>query len=255
LFSSENLALSAGIIVRPFSDWWFALSYVSPPGVISALSIEGPADVITAPRIGGALVTGRAEVTLQMPQSVHVGARGTLFPGYDFTGALRWQNYSRQNEFDIRLFGPALAETDDVPEWYPRFRGFRDVWRIQAGLEAQEGARVRLGGRVRVETGATSAQTTTPLQVHPLLIGLAGGMEIRLTESIILSTGYDFSWYPEVGGDDSGFDPRDRVACVDSNFDFNQCAAAREGRALPTAAGTYRRMGHALSFSIRYDRL
>jgi long-subunit fatty acid transport protein len=255
LFSAENLALSAGVIIRPVGDWWVGISYVSPPGVIARLNIAGDAVVTQAPRDGGAVIKGRSEVTLQMPQSVHVGVRGPIFAGFDLVSGVRWQNYSRQDDFDIRLFGTDFQTAVDIPEWYPRYRGFADTWRGELGLESGEGARVRLGGRLRFETGATSSRRITPLEVSPLSFGTALGSEFRLSETLVLTAGYDLAWYPDVHAAVSDFDPHKRLDCVDSNFQFDFCEGVRLGSAIPTASGDYRRFGHTFSLSIRYDQL
>ena len=51
----------------------------------------------------------------------------------------------------------------------------------------------------------------------------------------------------------SAFDPRDRLACYDSGFDYatSACQAVRLGYAIPTAAGDYGRVEHAVRFAIR----
>jgi hypothetical protein len=55
--------------------------------------------------------------------------------------------------------------------------------------------------------------------------------------------------------EDSLLDPRDRLACVDSGYDVDACVPAGEGRALPSAAGSYGRMRHAIRLSMRWDFL
>jgi hypothetical protein len=86
-------------------------------------------------------------------------------------------------------------------------------------------------------------------------MGAAIGSELRLTETMVLTANYDLAWYPEVRVDESDFDPRERLNCIDSNFNFDSCKGVRLGSAIPTAAGDYQRFGHTFSLSIRYDRL
>ncbi len=258
LFAKENLAVSLGVAVKVKNDWWVTLSVASPPGAIPArdyaLVLEGDAAIESAPRDGGEVHRGVAEITYRMPYLVWLGARGTILPGYDLVTSARWQNLSRHDLFDIRLYGGDLASAG-VPEWYPRYRGMRDVFQATVGLEGQEVGRTRLGGRLRAESGATTDATVSPLQIDGLDLGAGVGVELRLTQNVVLQLGYDLSWFPEVASDDSAFDPMARVACVDSDYDFDQCGAARVGRAVPTAAGRYRRLRHASSFALRWDSL
>jgi hypothetical protein len=258
LFAKENIAVSLGVAFRVRAGWWLTLSVASPPGAIPArdyaLVLSGTADVRSAPRDGGELHSGSAEITYRMPYLVWLGMRGPILPGYDLVTGVRWQNLSRHDLFDIRLYGGDLAGAS-VPEWYPRYRGLRDVWQGTVGLEGQEVGRTRFGGRLRVETGATTDRTVSPLQIDGLDVGAAGGVELRVSQHVVLQLGYDLSWFPEVTSDQSAFDPIARLDCVDSGYDFDRCGAARDGRAVPTAAGTYRRLRHAMSFSLRYDSL
>ena len=71
----------------------------------------------------------------------------------------------------------------------------------------------------------------------------------------VVQAGYDLTWFPPVDSSDSAFDPIARLDCVDSDYDFDECEAAREGRATPTAAGTYRRVRHSVTLALRYDWL
>jgi long-subunit fatty acid transport protein len=258
LFARENLGASLGLAVEVRSDWWVTMSMVSPPGAIPQrdyeLALQGDAVVESAPRDGGDRHRGRGEITFAMPYSVWLGVRGPLLPGYDLVTSARWQNLSRHDVYDIRLYGGDLTDAG-VPEWYPRYRGLRDVWQASFGLEGQEAGRTRFGGRLRVESGATTARNVSPLQVDGLDLGAAGGVELRVSQHVVFQLGYDLSWFPEVSSSDSAFDPMARLACVDSDFAFQRCGAARDGRAVPTAAGNYGRMRHAMSLSLRYDSL
>jgi long-subunit fatty acid transport protein len=259
LFAAKSLALSLGVAIEVQRDWWLGVSYVSPPGAIPSatfdLDLSGTVDVAGAPRDGANARSGEAEITFRMPQSAFAGIRGPILPGYDLVADLRWQNYSRQQLFDIQMFGGDLAD-GDVPTWSPRLRGFRDVYRLSGGIERQSDARLRYGGRLRFETGAVDASTITPLQVDGYNLTVAGGAELRVSQQLVVALGYDLSWFPTVdSGAENVFDPQSRVDCVDTQFDLDACASARKGSALPTAAGRYGRIQHALSLSLRYDSL
>jgi hypothetical protein len=258
LFELENIALSLGLAAQPTSGWWVTMSVVSPPGAIPAqgyaLALQGDAEVEGALRDGGQVRRGHAEITYRMPYSVWLGVRGPVLPGYDLVSSLRWQNLSRHDVYDIRLYGGDLIAAG-APEWYPRYRGMRDVWQGSVGLEGQESGRTRFGGRLRVESGATTDKSVSPLQIEGFQVGAAGGVELRISQHVAVQLGYDLSWFPEVNSTDSAFDPISRIECVESDFDFDACREAREGRAVPTAAGKYRRLRHAMSLSLRYDSL
>ena len=142
-----------------------------------------------------------------------------------------------------------------MPDWYPRYRGFKDTVRLDAGLESRADSRVRFGGRIRLETGAVDQSGLSPLQVAGPSATFAGALQLRLVQHLVLTANYELAWYPTGTSESSAFDPLSRLACVDSGYSFDACEAARAGRALPTAAGSYHRFRHALAVSIRYDSL
>jgi hypothetical protein len=53
----------------------------------------------------------------------------------------------------------------------------------------------------------------------------------------------------------SAFSPAARIDCAAAQYDITTaaCAAARAGRAIPTAAGRYLRIGNALTLGLSYD--
>jgi hypothetical protein len=254
LFETENIGVSTGLAVRVRPDWWTTLHLINPPGALVDIELRGTARVHDAPRDGGDLHTGRSQITYRTPNTVLLGVRGPVLPMWDLVLAGRWQNLSRHQFYDVRLYGGDFEEAG-VPEWYPRYRAFRDVWQVSGGLEGREIGGVRYGGRLHLETGATTDGNTSPMQIEGFSAGAAGGAELRLGDSWVVQAGYDLTWFPTVDVEDSAFDPIGRLDCVDSDYDFNECRAAREGRATPTAAGSYRRVRHAITLALRYDWL
>lgn len=254
-FALENVAASIGAAFRVHDDIWVSLSYAGLPGAFGELDLEGDAAVRTAPRAGPTTtLRGDAEILVRTPHTVYAGLRMGALPGYDFVASLRWQDLSRHDQLDVRLFGGDL-DPQRVPEWFPRYRGFSDVWRLGLGLEGDEAERVRLGGRLRFETGAVGDRRITPIQAAGASLTAATGAELRLAEHFVVTAGYDLTWFLPQDSVESDFDPRDALACIDSSYDFDRCQAAREGRALPTAAGRYQRLQHGFILSLRYDSL
>jgi long-subunit fatty acid transport protein len=250
----ENVGLVLGALYEARGDWVIAASLVAPAGTFADLPLRGEASAIDAPRDGGARRGGDAEVRVRLAESVHLGASGPIAPELDLVAELRWSNSSRHRDFDLRMFGPAL-EAGEVPEWYPRYRGFRDTLRASVGVERKLGFPLRWGARLRFDSGAVSPERVTPIQIEGFNLTAAGGVSLRLADHFVLAANYDLTWYPERQANPSAFDPIDRLRCVDSMFDVEACAAAGEGRATATAAGDYRRLGHGFGLSIRYDSL
>jgi len=236
------------------AGWLLGASYRSPPGfttslALSPIDVRGTVEMTAAPRdqgsAGAVVHRGDAEISFNLPQTLRVGVRGPVLPGLDLVAAIRYETLSRHGQYDIRMFGGDLPAS--VPSWYPRYRGFDDVVTLEAGLEQHDGGEpVRLGGRLRFESGAVDAAETTPLQVEGLNLAAAVGIQLRLGGRWMLRASYGLTWYPQVSASPGVFDPIGRLDCVDADYDYDQCAAVREGRGIPTAAGDYRRLDHAL---------
>lgn len=257
LFSSENLSLNAGIVWQPNDDWVVALSYQGSVGLFgSSRRLDGTVRVETSPIEGGLIRNGQAEVGYNLPETFHLAARMSL-PGrrqWQLVTGLRMQTFFTHENLDLRMFGSELVG-HDIPEQYPLYRGFRTVLRLEAGIERTPAARVRLGARLFLERGAVPNSSVQPMAIAGNDVGLSGGVEWRVAAPLVLGIGYAFTWFPAVDVTNSAFDPRDRIACVDSGYDLEQCQAVRDGRARPTAAGRYLRLQHAFMVSARWDFL
>jgi len=254
--SRFDVGFHVGLVVRVHGAWMVGAGYVSPTSRLGTLDVNagGTVDVTAAPRDGGGRHRGRARVGYALPQSVFVGARGPILAGYDLVLGARFHHTARQDTYDLRMFGGDL-DGAGVPAWLPRYRGLRNVFGVEAGLEGHDYARLRVGARWRLETAGVTDARLAPSQPYGLNTSLAAGVEWRPRPGIAVSLGYAFVLYPTRTASPSAFDPAGRVACVDAHYDLDACTAAREGRGIQTAAGDYARIQHALSLGLRYDWL
>lgn len=251
-----SFAWNLGIMLKLSPRLWVGGAYISEPGTAQQdLQATGTALVTPAPRDAQSDASGRAEIHYRLPAMVHLGARYELVPEtWYLVGGLRWILLGRLELYDLRLSGPALRAAQ-VPEWMLRYRGFQDVLSVDAGLEHPAGRSVRLGTRVRFETSAVPLEAVAPSQVDGPKLELAGGTELRLGGGWSVSLGASAAYmFPrEVG--DSAFSPREQIDCVASGHDLDRCEAAREGRAISTAAGAYDRTTFGFVLGLSYDRL
>lgn len=253
LFALKNISASVGGAYRLPDNSWIGVGYVALPGAFGKLSLSGTATVTRSPRDGGLEEEATAEVGFRMAQLVFLGYRRPLLSKFDLITDLRWQDWSRHDQFDIRLFGGQLG--GEIPEWMPRYRGMHDVWRLSGGIESNDSQRHRVGARLRFETSSADDGAASPILVPGASITLATGAELHVADQWVLGVGYEIGWTPTVDATQSAFDPREAIACVDSQYSFDECKAARDGRALSTAAGSYQQLRHGLVLSLRYDSL
>ncbi len=253
LIALKNVGASVGAAYELRHKAFVGFGYLLMPGSLRNQTLSGKATVTNSPRDGGQRANALAEVGLRMSQIAYLGYRRPFRKDYNLVTNLRWQDWSRHRQYDIRLFGGEIGP--EVPEWMLRHRGLHDVWRLSAGIESNDRQFYRYGARLRYETSAVDSNKVTPMQVAGANFTLATSTELRFADHWVFTLGYEISWFPTIDGRKSLFDPRAQVACVDSGYSFDECAAAREGLALSTAAGTYKRLQHGLVLSLRYDSL
>lgn len=255
LFSTEILVANVGAVVMLAQDVWLGVGYHSPPGFAIENDLSGTVDVGLSPREGGGAIRGASTVFISQPASVDVALRARIRETLDLHVGGRWEHLSRFSAYDVRGYGSTFRAAD-IPEWQRRPRGFDSTVAVWAGVEQVERAMpVIVGGRIGFETSALEDEKTSPLTIAPASITLDGGVQYRVGESLILQASYGLQYFPTVDVTRSTYDAEDRLACIDSGFDYTApaCATVRAGYALPSAAGSYSRIQHAMRLAVRIE--
>lgn len=253
--STQNLKVNLGIVLQIVSGVWLGVTYHTPPGFDIQSRLEGTMTVIRAPRDGGGVVSGPANVFVSYPASVDGEVRARLPAQLDLHVGGRWEDLSRMTAYDVRGFGTTLRNAG-VPEWTLRPRGLDDSFQIWAGVEQVDtGEALRVGGRIGFERAAVRDSRTTAITIAPRSYTADVGGQFRLAQNWIVQGSYGLQYAPEVSVTTSSFDPQARIDCIASGFDYSTgaCAKVRNGYAIDTAAGNFRRMDHALRLGLRYD--
>ncbi len=255
VFDTRNVALTVSALYQLAEGWWLGASFVQPPGGFGPVTLAGDARVEPAPRDDDAeTASGAAELRYHLPQTTRLGLRGPILPDYELVVGLQWHHASSHDRLDFRYVGESF-ERAGAPAWQPRYRGLRDAIRVSAGVEGDVGRATRVGGRARLDSGTTGDRALSPIQVDGPNASLATGIEFRLNDQILIMANYELGWHPARTSDPSAFDPSAKLDCVDGGYDLGACSAARDGRALPSAAGRYRRLRHAAQLALRYESL
>jgi hypothetical protein len=259
VLSTSNLRVNIGALYQVARDVWLGVAYHTPPGFAVQSELGGHVAITRAPRDrsdgGTEVLHGQSVVELQLPASVDAELRARLPAHLDLHIAGRWEDLSRLQAYDVRTYGTTLPR-NGIPEWTERPRGMHDAFAVWAGVEqVDRGERWRLGARVGIETSAVTSARTSPLTISPTSVTLDLGAQLRVSRGLIAQLSYGLQFFPTVTAADSEFDPRSRVACLASGYDYSTqaCEAVRNGYAIATAAGTYDRIEHALRLGLRYD--
>jgi hypothetical protein len=260
ILSTSNLRLNIGAIYEVARDVWLGVSYHTPPGFAVQSELAGEVHVQRAPRDRStpdeAPIEGNALVVIQFPASVDAELRARIPLGLDLHLGGRWEDLSRLKAYDVRTYGSTLPR-NGIPEWTERPRGMHDSFAGWVGVEQVDTGQTLLGGaRLGFETSALPARRTSPITIAPTSLTADLGAQWRTPFRLVVQLTYGLQYFPTVDTrETSVFDPRARIACIDSGYDYATaaCRAVREGYAISTAAGEYARMQHALRIGLRYD--
>jgi len=240
----ENLTYSVGALARLPAGVWVGAAAVRP-WQAGTFAMTGDAEIVAAPRDGGATLRGEAVVVQRLPEVWRLGARGPVTPEWELVGELRWRRLWRTDPIDVRVFGGTITGTD-LPEWQLRPNGVHDAYAADLGLEQIDfGQRWRFGGKLGVDTGATAANRLSARAPWGPQLSAALGAQVRL-DRWILQVGYRVDAQLPTSSDPSAFDPLAAIACIESDYDYDlpACATLRAGYGTSTGAGTYGRFSH-----------
>ncbi|MEO8703553.1 MAG: hypothetical protein ABI867_26125 [Kofleriaceae bacterium] len=256
-FSTENLKLNIGVLVRLGPDRWLGVAYHNTPGFGIQTQLDGTMEITRAPRDGGGVLNGSSTVYVSYPANVDADFTARVLRDLDLRIGGRWEDLSRMQAYDVRGYGAAFRATT-VPEWVERPRGFHDAFALWAGVEQVEldkSKRWRFGGRIGIETSALPPDRTAPGTMSPTSFSLDLGAQLRISPGLRLQASYGAQLFPRVAVDGSEYDPRFATECADNGFDYSSraCTALREGYAIPTAAGDYTRIQHAVRIGLIYE--
>jgi long-subunit fatty acid transport protein len=245
---------SIGLLWRPRPALLVGAAYQSSPGY-GEITTRGTAEVTPSPASGFGPATGDAELRFELPQAAQIGVRWDAVPGaWQILASARWIDLSVMDVLDVRMAGPELRAAD-VREWVLRYRGLRDVLVLEAGAENPAGGRVRLGARLRFSTGSTATSQVSAASMDRPSLGLAAGAELGLGGGFSITLAASGGATLPATVTDSAFSPSAQTDCVASGYDLDRCAATREGRAGPTAAGDYLKLSYGAFLGLAWDRL
>ncbi|MBS1118861.1 MAG: hypothetical protein H6Q90_1089 [Deltaproteobacteria bacterium] len=262
VLSKDNLRGNLGFVARVWRDVWLGIAYHNTPGFGIQTELAGEMNVTKAPRDGGEHIRGDSTVYVSYPASVDGEVRAHILPDLEVHVGGRWEDLSRMQAYDVRGYGSSFRG-QNVPEWQLRARGMHDAFAIWAGLEQLDiGERadrlwwLRFGGRLGLETSSQVPNKTSPSTNSPTSFTLDLGAQVRpgRDSSWIIQLSYGLQAFARVQVDDSAYDPRLALDCIDSGFNYESrsCEALRNGYAISTAAGDYSRFQHAIRLGLRY---
>jgi len=253
LIEFPTIDASFGFILR-ISDWTFGFSTANFLGAIAGTTASLVGDARVTPAGSSSPLSGKTTIGFKLPVTVDLGAKRHVFGDWDLVLGARWTHLATQNKLDLRVYGQALTAAT-IPDWIVRYRGLNDVYWAEVGLEEAPATKYRWGVRARFSTGGVPEEAVAIDQLDAPSVDLSGGLEWRLGERLGLTFAYTLSLLVPRDVTSSDFSPSARIACNASQYDITTaaCAAVRDGRAIPTAAGKYLRIGNQLTLGVAID--
>jgi len=255
--TTANVVPTLSAAIEVSKDVWFGLAWHMPPGLSVQNELTGSMYVTRAPRDGREQFEAAASVYLSNPASFDAEVRARLPEHLELHVGGRLEDLERFQAYEVRAYGSTIRP-NDIPEWQPRPRGFHWTYAMWAGVEQVDrgsASPLLLGARIGFETKAVNNDDTSPLTIAPASATLDLGLQYRLSDQLSLQVGYGLQYFPTVNVETSSFDPRARLRCVDSGYDYTTpgCKSVRLGYAIPTAAGEYSRIEQAGRLAVRYE--
>ena len=248
-----SIDASFGFILR-LGDWTFGMAAANFLNALARSSVSLLGDASVTPAGQTAAVTGHTTISFKLPATVDLGAKRRLFADWDLILGARWTHLSTQDKLDLRVYGRDLTNAG-IADWIERYRGLDDVWWAEVGLEEPPATAVRWGARVRFTTGGVPANAVAIDQIDGPGVDLSGGLELRFGERFGVTVGYTLALMLPRDVTTSAFSPSAAIACNAAQHDIDTpgCAAIRDGRAIPTAAGSYWRVSNQLTLGLGID--
>jgi len=254
--SKFSVTLGAGLYYRR-RNVEIGVSYQSHPlgSDVSGVEVAGQHTTVTLPPRdpmgGGSVLTcpgGQSDrcvfgdLSYRLPDVWIAGATWRLGPGLELTAMVRWLWLHVHDRIDVRLSGPTLdANNHDLPQHVVLYRGFKDVWDTRLRISYWWRERIRVGAMLRLETSAVDSSAVSPGAVDGFKVQPVGLIEFRLLRWLWIGGGYGITFMRDVDVTDSAFKPGFATTCANMNGNLadESCKARMDGRARPTAAGTY----------------
>jgi long-subunit fatty acid transport protein len=185
------------------------------------------------------------DMSYRLPDIWTLGATVHPLPGLEVTAMVRWIWFHVHDRIDIRVAGAGL-DAAGAPQHIVLYRGFQDVWDTRLRVAYWWRERVRIGAALRFETSAVPQNAVNASDVDGMKLEPMALAEVRLSKHLWLGGGYGVTFMRDVNVTSSVFDGTAAQTCaspaVGGDLGNPACVARLQGRARPSANGTYSQM-------------
>lgn len=251
-----GISFAVGVLTRPIDRLWLGLNYQSRTfdrGSTNDLTLSdyrgggatpapGQAANVDCSS-GGGRCRGNARQGMPLPNILAFAARVELSKAYELELGFRWVNYGPDPDRVLYLQGGSLDSLGKpaaaaLPLRMVIDRGQRDAFLASMAVRIDALRRVRLQPYLAYESPATARSRVQPASLDGHKVDLSLVFDARLTQKVHL-TGHVGLTAHAIGRVASAFSSALETQCVDAGYALASCLDRAEGRAWPSASGTY----------------
>lgn len=198
---------------------------------------------------------GNAKIVTTFPDSAALGISYHWKRDWWADATVTWTRWNSHKNWKYYLSGRDLASSN-FTNWdlnITEYRGFQDTFAPQATLFYRPGTGFEAIVSLRYSPPAVLSQWVNPAVIDNHAMEGLVSFSYRITQGIAARLGYSLEYMIPLKVRDSGYDPSRAIDCLDSHIDVVWSESCREtygGRALPSAAGDYRKVTHQIGLGI-----
>ncbi len=258
--TDNSFSFSLGILVNLPKRVRLGLSYRSRALGLGRTDIESTGKVqVTrwSEEQGWHQVTGRGRLFYDLPDSLSAGVEWAITDRWLLDVSFEWVHFGLHENLAFKFTGNAFR-AEEMANWdvnFKRYRGFRDVWRVQTAGAYRPIEQLRLAAALLFESSALDSRWVNPAAVDGHKLDLLVSLEYMPHAMVTIGLGYSIQAMLPMNVE-SGFDPSATTRCVENRVDIvwsEDCNEVSAGRGLPTASGTYRILVQKIGLSVAFQ--
>jgi long-subunit fatty acid transport protein len=201
-------------------------------------------------------LNGSAKMSTTFPDILNLGIKMRLSRTWwaDFTTT--WTRWSAHKSMKVLLSGNDFANSS-LANWdlnITSYRGFQDVVAPQLTFFFNPKTGFKFTTSLRYNPPATPKEWVNPAAVDNHSIDFMLSTSFKVFDFITFRIAYSLEYMFPITIENSGFDPTISRTCLDNHIDVAWCgeclSTMNDGKSLPSAAGTYKKISHQIGFGI-----
>ncbi len=202
-------------------------------------------------------LSGNAKLVTTFPDVANLGILRRMTRDWWMDFSLTWTRFDSHKNWKYYLSGKELASSS-LTNWdlnITEYRGFQDTFAPQLTAFYRPATEVEAILSLRYATPAVPEKWVNAAIVDNHSLNLLFSFSYRFGDFLTARLGYSLQYMLPLNVDDSGYDPTLARACLDSHIDVvwsEACRATYGGRAISSAAGTYRKITHQIGLGVEF---